>query len=116
MHSIRLRPAGDMGEEVRSVGEDVHRRAGFDRSHFAAEGESTLALEQGEHLLEVMAMRFGPTTMKDVPIDLLLSHLLQPSWVGARATPEPKSYTAADAGRAHEACRAAVLDTTGYPV
>ncbi len=50
------RAAGHVLEHMRRVGRDVHRRSGAHGRGLAAEGELELALDEGEHLLEIMAV------------------------------------------------------------
>jgi hypothetical protein len=69
MQSMREGLGGGVREEVRGVGRDVHGHAGSDSPLFTAEREFNLALEQGEHFLEVVAVGSRPAAVRDVHVD-----------------------------------------------
>jgi hypothetical protein len=54
---------------MRGVGRHVDGLAGPGDHVFAAEGDRYLAVEHGEHFLEVMAVRRGTAARRDVHVD-----------------------------------------------
>jgi hypothetical protein len=62
MQSTRARPF-DVLEEVRRVRRNVDGHAGLDHRLLATDSELDLALEQREHLFEVVPVRAGPPAM-----------------------------------------------------
>ncbi len=72
------RPAGDVTKYVRRVGRHVDRVAGRGNGADASERELDLALEDGEHLLEVVTVGRRPAARRDVHVDQRVA----PSGVG----------------------------------
>ena len=62
-------PPDRVPERVGGIGRNVDRRAGPHRLGFAAEGDLELALEEGEHLLEIMPMRRRPAAVGHDHVD-----------------------------------------------